>query len=277
MNILITGANGFIGKHLIRHFKNNHQLFTIVRKVDGENKLVKSYEIDLSDVSLVKEKFKENIGEDKIDVIIHSAAVLSSQNNKDIKIFDGNNAITESLIHIAKVCGASKLINFSTIGVYPNMSGVYDENSAVEPSVNFECLYGLSKLCSEELFKFYLKNTTKIINLRLGQVYGKGMREDRIFSIMKAELQKDNTITVFGNGERMSNFVSIDYLINKIDKIVYYTDLEGTYNLGEKNISYLELAQMIIAEFGNISSKIILEEQGISSKVIINSDKINNL
>lgn len=277
MNILITGVNGFIGKHLRHHFQSQHEIFTISRKAGAQSLSANDYEIDLSDVNLVKERFTSNVFVQKIDVIIHCAAVLSTTDNKDITVFHRNNAITESMIYIAGIVEAAKFINISSIGVYPNSDGTYTEESAIEPSMNYECLYSLSKICSEEFFKFYLKDSLQIINLRLGQVYGPGMREDRIFSIMKDELQKENTITVFGNGERISNFVSISYFINKIEIIMQNNKIQGTYNLGEKNMSYSDLANMVIKEFGNSSSKIILNERGVKSKVIIDSTKIDNL
>ena len=202
--------------------------------------------MDLSDVNGVKQKFSNNIFKQKIDVIIHCAAVFSNIDNKDIKVFHKNNAITESMIYITSITNATKIINISTIGVYPNISGTYNEKSVVEPSVNHECLYGLSKVCSEELFKFYLKDSVKVINIRLGQVYGLGMRKDRIFSIMKNELLRDNAITVFGKGERISNFLSIDYLVENINKILKNDNIQGTFNLGEKNLSYYNLAEMIM-------------------------------
>lgn len=276
MNILITGANGFIGKYLKNHFLGKLEVYTISRAT-GNDDATKDYGIDLSDVRAVKENFTENVFGQKMDVIIHCAAVLSVLDNKDISVFHKNNAITESLIHIAGVTKAVKFINISSIGVYPNTSGTYTEQSAIEPSMNHECLYSLSKVCSEELFKFYLQETTQVVNLRLGQVYGLGMRDDRIFSIMKDELQKENAITIFGNGERISNFVSIEYCINKIYEIIHKDEVQGTFNLGEKNLSYADLAEMIIKEFGNSSSKIILNEKGVRSKVIIDSSKINSL
>lgn len=277
MNILITGSNGFIGKHLRNHFQVEHEIYTISRKTDSCSVSKNDYEIDLSDENFVKENFTDSVFKQKMDVIIHCAAVLSSTDNKDITVFHKNNAITESMIHIARITKATKFINISTIGVYPNSSGTYNEQSVIEPSMNHECLYNLSKICSEELFKFYLKQTTQVINLRLGQVYGAGMREDRIFSIMKDELQRKNTITVFGNGERISNFVSIDYFISKICRIVQNKEVQGTFNLGEKNLGYFDLAEMIIKEYGNSSSKIILNENGVRSKVIIDSSKIDGL
>tara|TARA_R110002051_G_scaffold288164_1_gene350905 strand:+ start:367 stop:1200 length:834 start_codon:yes stop_codon:yes gene_type:complete len=277
MNILITGVNGFIGKHLRNFLLDKHQIYTISRKFNNCNVSKNDYEIDLSDVNFVKKKFIGSFFKQKMDVIIHCAGMLSSTDNKDISVFHKNNAITESMIYIAGITEAAKFINISTIGVYPNVSGTYNEQSVVEPSMNHECLYSLSKICSEELFKFYLKDNTQLINLRLGQVYGTGMRKDRIFSIMKDELQKENTITVFGNGERISNFVSIDYFISKIDQIIQNKLVNGTFNLGQDNLSYSGLAEKILKEYGNNSSKIILNKKGVRSKVIIDSSKIAKL
>ena len=275
MNILITGVNGFIGKHLLNYFSEKHNVFSISRTTmqPSQNN---NFAIDLSDVDLVKKLFSENVFKQKIDIILHCAAVLSeNDDNRNINVFHKNNAITESMIHIASVLNVVKFINISSIGVYPNKSGTYNEQSAVEPSTNHECLYGLSKFCSEELFKFYFKDTIQIINLRLGQVYGDGMRQDRIFEIMKHELQSNNTITVFGNGLRISNFVAIDYLKIKMEKLISTKNLQGTFNLGEKNLSYAQLAEMIIEKYGNSLSKIILKDQGTSAQVMIESSKIN--
>lgn len=277
MKLLITGSNGFIGSHLKKEFEKENDVFVVVRTVQGFEINNKVCQLDLSNDVSVKKHFQENIFGVDIDIIIHCAAILSSNDNKDMRIFYRNISITESLVHIAKVTKAKKLINISSIGVYPNCDGFYSEISIVEPSENHECLYGLAKFCSEELFKFHLKDTLKVINLRLAQVYGKGMREDRIFSIMKSQLLRENKITVYGNGERVSNFISIEYLIKKMNFLIHKDHLVGTYNIGEKNLSYLELAKMIILEYGNNSSLIEQIPEGLKSKVYIDTSKISNI
>ena len=277
MKILISGHNGFIAGHLINFLKIEHEIFTISRQKNKDNAILNNYAIDLSNVKLVKEKLAESFINEKMDIIIHCAAVITPENNKDISIFHENNSITESMIYIAETLNPDKFINLSTIGVYPNKSGIYKENSVIGPSSNHECLYSLSKFCSEELFEFYLKNKMQVVNLRLAQVFGTGMRQDRIFSIMKDELKRKNTITVFGNGERTSNFIAIDYLIDKIIEVIESIKVKGIFNLGQNNISYTELAEMIIKENGDTSSKIIINKNGVKSKVIIDSSKIAKL
>ena len=52
MNILITGANGFIGKHLKNHFQREHEIYTISRTTGNDNLSANEYKIDLSDYYL---------------------------------------------------------------------------------------------------------------------------------------------------------------------------------------------------------------------------------
>ena len=93
---------------------------------------------------------------------------------------------------------------------------------------------------------------------------------------MKDELRKKNSITLFGNGERISNFIRKDLLIKKV---LFFIKNEnyGIFNIGDKNLTYKEFAENIISECGNENSKILLTTQGLKSKVYINTGKYNRL
>ena len=180
----------------------------------------------------------------------------------------------ENLLLIIEKFKPSKVINFSSIAVYPNKDGEYSENSEINPSVNSEGLYGLSKFCGENILDFFNKsNSVCVTNLRISQVYGNEMRDDRIFKIMQKELEETNTITVFGKGERISNFIQIDILV---EKIIYFIEntLCGTFNIGDENLSYYDIAKKIVDKHGNLKSTIKLVERGVSSKTFINCDKM---
>lgn len=277
MNILITGSNGFIGNKIKESLSKNHNLICIQRSQVSKFS-DNDFFIDLTDIDALKDcLYHGKLGNCKIDIIIHCAALLADgSNNLSLDLFNNNNKITESVILLTNYFKPKKLINFSTIGVYPNKDGNFNENSEVDPSENSECLYSLSKFCSEILFKFFLTNT-KVINLRLAQTIGEGMRSDRMFSVYLDELKKHNQISVWGNGERESNFIQLDELLKKIDFILSNDSISGTFNIGQKNISYLELANSVIENFGDINSKIILLEKGIKSKVKIECSKFDKL
>ncbi len=277
MNILISGVSGFIGGDLFSRCKETVDIMPYgISKSSNEENI---FQLDLLDTAAVFQ-FIEKIKSSKIEIdsFVHCAAVLATSGSQnDISLFQKNNTLTENVILIVNELGIKSLINLSSIGVYPNKDGEYFEDSNINPSQNAECLYSLAKFCSEELFNFFLipKNVF-VTNLRLSQVYGKRMRDDRIYKIMEAELLADNKITVWGNGERVSNFVPIDFVLKAILFFVI-NKTNGLFNVGGENISYEALAKKIISDKNMDNATIHLVDKGVKSKVYINSEKLNRI
>ena len=279
MNILVTGANGFIGLHLCNYLKTQKTITIYKIGKKNINNEINFFESDLSKKNSVN-IICDNLKNKKIDVIFHLASKLVGGNqdiDEKIKVFDENIKITKNIIEITKFLKPKKIINVSSIAVYPNIDGNFKEDSQIDMSNNTDCFYGLSKFCSEIFFNSILsKLDVNVLNLRIAQVYGAGMRNDRIFSIMQEELKKNNSITVYGNGERLSNFINIDQLVIFFN-IFIKTNYRGTFNVGDQNISYLKLALLIKKQFGNKSTKIIKINKGIKSKFKLNCSKLNKL
>lgn len=273
MTILITGANGFIGKNLVENLKKNYNLIELYNGEKYLNNNDSKITCNLLDKSHINYFLAESF---QIDLIIHTASRLASTTNmKDLSLLHDNIIIYEHIALIIEKYKPKKVINFSSIAVYPNEDGEYFETSQARPSANNDCLYGLSKFCGENILDF-LHKTTPIIHLRISQVYGENMREDRIFKMMRNELQETNVITVFGNGKRVSNFIHIEILIKKI-RFFVEKDIVGIFNIGEINLSYQDLASQIIIQYGNQTSQIKLVENGISSRFILNTDKLKRM
>ena len=271
MEILITGAGGFVGKNFCESFVKKHNIYKVSSNTIIEDNSLK---IDLTNDKMVKELINK-LSKNKIDVIINLASKLSSPDTiYDLNILTDNISITKNIIRITKELKPKLLINFSSMAVYPNTSGLFSEESMINPLNNNDCLYGLSKYSSEVLIDFFLKNiTTKISHLRIGQIYGQGMRQDRIIPKMLKELRNNNTITVFGNGMRSSNFIEINNLIKIVDFILL-NKIAGLYNVGGENLNYYDLAKLLIEEHGNHLSKIIKKKEGSRVKFNLDVSKI---
>lgn len=275
MNILVTGGEGFIGSSIRKHLGKKFTFFSLAKN----NSLISSYNfcVDLTDIEESKKIFSKILREVNIDVIIHCASVLVTPDNlNSTKSLIDNLKITESVVEGVKILNPAKLIHLSSIAVYPNENGIFSEESKVQTSNNTECMYGLSKICAENLFDFLLRDhKIQISHLRLAQVYGDGMRKDRIYQIMVDELKLFNRITVFGEGERVSNFIHISELIWIIEKFLL-KNLGGVFNIGSENLSYLQLAEQILEKFGNNSSYILKKLSGSRAKFILDTTKFKN-
>ncbi len=275
MNILITGSKGFVGRHLEQHLMSEHNLFLAARD-KGNPKYIY---LDLLDNVSVDE-FIASMSGKNIDALIHTAGELVNSKmtyEEQMSVFNHNIEITKSVIKIVQELDVKKLINCSSIAVYPNEDGVYQESSEVRMSCNSECMYGLAKFCSENMFEYFLKSKCNVVNLRLAQIYGEGMRSDRIISIMKTSIIEKNTVEIYANGKRISNFISIEKVCRIISELIDMVEVRGIYNVGDENISYLELAKKIVNRYGNANTQIILKQEGIKSQFVLNMNKINNL
>jgi nucleoside-diphosphate-sugar epimerase len=102
------------------------------------------------------------------------------------------------------------------------------------------------------------------------------MRKDRIIPVMLDELERKNTITVFGEGERISNFIELDKVL-KVTKLLVKIDRKGIFNIGGENLSYLDLANRLIEKYGNDKSKIIRKKVGSRPKFRLDTSKVKVL
>jgi len=274
INILVTGANGYVGKSLVKTLQANYNVIEI--RNDSEYSVHENvYCMNLLDAHHIGLFLDANLC---IDIIVHTASKMaSSENVKDFTLLHDNLRMYEHLVQIAEKLQAKKVINFSSIALYPNQDGEYSENSQVNPSPNSDVLYGLSKFCGENILDSMLKSSsTKITHMRISQIFSDDLREDRLYSVMKKELLESNKITVYGNGERVSNFIHKDLLLQKVLFFIK-NEHEGVFNIGDKNFSYKEFAEYVRNIFGNQNSEIILKPEGLKSKCYINVDKFNSL
>ena len=280
MKILIVGHTGFIGNKLSEYlFKENHTLYGLSTKTSQKDYFCSQIKIDLLKLSNRSIKiFSNKIEFQKLDLVINCASILA--NNRNLNSMDllyKNLKLTENLIKLIKIFNPKKLINLSSMAVYPDKCGKFSEKSTVYLGNNREGLYGLSKFCSENIFDFYLTNNIKTLHLRLSQVYGKNMNKDQVYSKMKKELSEKNYISVLGLGKRISNFIEINKLCEIINNFIKKPNLTGIFNVGDKNISYKDLAMLIINKYGNVKSKFILMEKGKKYKFMLCLDKLNSI
>src|SRR4051794_7308764 len=97
MNILITGASGFIATELIKNAPPEWSFFGLSRS--GKGAAAKNYALDLSNNSSVDEFIRQLTAD--IDVVIHAASALADKDNvRSMSLFYENISITENLIKI---------------------------------------------------------------------------------------------------------------------------------------------------------------------------------
>lgn len=143
--VLITGANGFIGSHMVeRMVKEEAQVSIIVRdssdlwRLDDVQKDLDIYRADLRNSELVSESVKQV----KPDFIFHIGAYGVDGRQNDFFVAAHSNIIgTMNLIHSLKDIGCKKFINVGTCMEYGNKKEIIQEDSILKP----DSIYGSTK------------------------------------------------------------------------------------------------------------------------------------
>jgi|APSaa5957512535_1039671.scaffolds.fasta_scaffold04660_6 nucleoside-diphosphate-sugar epimerase len=208
-SILITGASGFIGSHLLnRLYKLNKYNISLLLRKDIKYLNKKINQIIIEDISKVK-NFETILP--KFDIVIHLAGIAHDKTVKkeDFKLI--NIDVTSKLVKWAIRNKVKRFIFLSSIGVNGNSSKKpFSENDFPNPKQN----YAKAKFSSEKNIISNLKNNsyTKYIIVRSPLVYGNDAPGN--FSLLKKWV-KSSLPLPFGciNNNRKS-IISINNLVS---------------------------------------------------------------
>ena len=260
--ILITGATGFIGSHLIPELSQNHKIVGI-----SKNKIKSFKNFTSSSLDITKSNLR--IKNDYSD-IIHMAAYsdVAYCNLNPVKCYEFNVKSTQKMLEIARKKD-SNFIFLSSSHVYGNsIRQPILENSLCNPSTH----YASSKRMSEILCETYAKTYGLDIKIaRLFSVYGpKSPKSNLIFNIVDQMI--NNSKITLGNTYPKRDFIFISDVIMGLTKILN-SKKKGfqVYNLGSgKSVS----VENIVKNCLTISNKKL---KTISSKEKRRKNEIINI
>lgn len=250
MNILVTGANGFLGYYLISQLLNEN--YTIIATGKGECRLPFTdktgfiyEEMDFTNPFAVHDVFEKH----KPSIVVHAGAMTKpddcEQNQWQAYITNVEGTIT--LLTNAEEL-KSHFIFISTDFVFSGQEGMYKEDDQPGP-VNF---YGKTKLEAEEAVKEY-KHDWAIVRTVL--VYGKPqVGRGNLLTVVKEKLETGEGYRVFNDQLRTPTYVEdlakgIVSIIKKKAKGIYHlsgVDVLTPYEMACKTADHLGLDKALI-------------------------------
>ncbi len=271
MRIILTGSNGFLGSSLFKLLDRDHEIIHINR-ANFKNFRGISIDLDLANEQFVDQAISLGLIPNA-DVLINLASrTANSINQNDLSVLFDNVTIAKTVSRIVLHSKVEKLINISSMSVYPNVDGEYTEESMIDPSKNSDCLYGLSKFSMEVLFDFFLKNENIMItHLRVAMLDGEGLRSDRLMAVLEREMYETKSIKIFGNGERVINFISVKRA-SEIIMLFVLGNYKGVFNIGDECMSLESIAKRIASLKKEVN--IIKFNNGNKSKFKLNFEKL---
>lgn len=223
MKIAITGANGFVGSNLIRHFQTaGHEVLALVRSVESANLLrniVKTIVVDYSNPGPLYEAFCD------MDVVVHNAGKTKALDMDEM--MQANVSTTDNIITaINSLSKVTQLIYISSQAASrPSYGNVpVKESDAPAPLTN----YGKSKLAAENLIRKKCNQPYTII--RPCSVYGDNDKD--FLSLFKMvnmgfsfQIGKTDKLLNMIHVNELAEFISLCLMNERVfGQIIFATD-----------------------------------------------------
>lgn len=252
MNILILGANGYLGRNFIKLVANNSNYDVVGSDIQNEfiySKKIKYFKLDLNNYNEIK-KIDFTI----FNVIIYFSGITGTSDSfSNYKDFINLNHI--GFLNLLSVLSNLKI---KPLVVFPSTRLVYkgkedtllDEDSEKE----FKTVYGLSKYAGENYLKMY-RNLYDVPYLvfRICVPYG-NLYKDKYsygtigFFINQAIAQKK--ITIYGNGLQKRTFTHVFDIYNQIMNLIKLKSAHNTvYNIYGETYSIKAIASAVSKKY----------------------------
>jgi len=281
--VVVTGAGGFIGHHLVTYLKERGYW---VRGVDlkcPEYTDVDADEFEILDLRRWDACLQATRGVDHVYALAADMGGMGFISANHATILRNNALINLHTIDAARINGVSRYLYSSSACIYPEHLQTDADVSPLREGdaypANPQDAYGWEKLITEKLCEYYASDfglDTRTV--RFHNIYGPygtydGGREKAPAAMCRKVALADNggTIEMWGDGEQTRSFCYIDDCVEGIYRLMQ-SDYVAPLNLGTDHLVTInELARTAIAVSGksNITIEHIDGPMGVRGR---NSD-----
>jgi len=258
--ILVSGAGGFIGGHMVKRLKSEgHWVRAVdIKRHEFTNPPADEFILgDLREPGLVSEVLRG------IDEVYQFAADMGGAGfvftgEHDADIMHNSATINLNTLHYGVAAGVKKFFYSSSACAYPE----FNQTDRLNPNCSEDSVYpaapdseyGWEKLFSERLYLSYMRNYGAAVRIaRFHNIFGpegtwEGGREKAPAALCRKviEAPDDGEIEIWGDGEQTRSFLYVDECIEGVRRLVE-SDFTGPVNIGsEEMVTINQLAELIM-------------------------------
>ena len=246
MKVLVTGATGLVGSHLIKELlQRQEQIRALVLPVENAEKLeTQGIEVvrgDITDASTLAPAVQD------VEIIFHLAGMMGV----DRPLADFclvNVAGSENLYKAAEAAGVRRFIHTSSYVVYGlGHDRFLTEEDALRPDPDPYCI---SKAEGDRLMqRLMLKSAVETVIIRPGTIFGTG---DRLNFGRMAQRLKDGKGVIIGRGDNALPFCYVTDVVQGFLLAAYHINAPGNvFNVtNDRPLTQLEMFNAIADAVG---------------------------
>ncbi len=248
MNVLVTGSNGFIGRHVCEYLKEKDiYVIGLGRSVNSKSKTDAYYSCDMSTPD-VEKAFKD----ESIDAVIHLAADMRREPYTTDVIMH-NCVGTERILKLCTKYNVSVFTELSSLPVIGvPIEHPITENHPLRPYTVYHVTKVMEEMLAEYATDMFGLRTS---SFRISAPIVIGMNPKTIFSVFVENAVNNKPLMLAGEGGRKQTYIHVKDIAQALYLAITVDGAQGVYNLSSNNLlSNKELAERIINIAGSNSA-----------------------
>lgn len=277
--VLLLGGNGFLGRNLAKEFVTTEGFEVSVFDIVPPKEMIENVSYFLGTMEDSENIFRI-MKDKKINVLVHMVSTIIPGSSLE-QYIDNCKLVQLSTIPIMDYCAFNnvEMVYLSSGGtVYGVKGGIISENEPTAP-ISY---YGLSKVQMEDLINFYHRRySLNYLILRPSNPYGHGQNlygKQGLIAVILGKLLKKESITVFGDGEIIRDYIYIDDFVYYVKDLIRKGILNETINIGSGegySINYIiEIVNKIVGY--EIAVEHIPTRKDDVPKMILDTTRLHN-
>lgn len=227
-NVIVTGANGFIGSSLIKKLVENEIHVVAIDISFSDSRLPKSKIITCIETTIDNESaLTSAIPQGEYDAFYHFAwRGVNGLEKADPLVQLANINVAILCAKAAKSLGCNKFLVAGTIAeqVIHSLPNLQNTSGGM--------MYGTAKHCAQLMLETYCKNIgLPFVWMRFSNIYGVGNRTGNIVSYTLGEILQGHEAT-FGPALQPYDFIYVDDLIEAVYRLGTYATNDTFYYIG---------------------------------------------
>ena len=242
MNVLLTGATGFVGSYILAKLINSGHNVSIIRRKNSNNHRISEFINQVSvfdDVKNIKNSLKFNC-------IIHCATSYEKGDYAGSEILSSNINLPVYLLDYAIHTNCKKFINISTF---------IAQYQSTPPN-----RYALTKRHFEEWGAYYSNHyPLNFVNLALHQVYGVGDSVSKFIPWLVSELKQNVDSIDLTKGDQERDFINVVDVAKAVSLIVDQKNdnVYENYEIRTGRVVKIKFFAELVKKLANSNTKLI--------------------
>ena len=226
MRVLLTGATGFLGSHLLKALVSKGYEVVVLKRSTSDMWRLKGFENTFKSYDIDRVPLQTAFEEQPIDIVIHTACAYGKKGESMQEILETNLMFGIKLLNTSISFNSKSFFN---TGTFFNIGAL---------SYKYLNYYALSKKQFEEWLQV-ASDKIQVINLKLEHMFGEQDGNDKFTTWILNELKQEKPTIPLTAGTQKRDFIYIDDVVS-----AYLTCLEQVPQL--KNFNDIEVGTGVL-------------------------------